>query len=152
MMITQKCQYALRAVFELSRRESEGPVRIAEIAENQAIPVRFLENILNELKHAGFVKSIRGKAGGYLLEQPAGLLTVGKIMRFAQGPILSVGCTDKTDNPCPLQSRCNFLPMWERAAKALSDVYDTTTFADLLNEAGESGQPQPLMCPLDWTI
>ena len=66
MAITQKCQYALRAIYELARR-GEGPCKIGAVAEAQGIPVRFLENILNSLKGAGFVDSARGKDGGYFL-------------------------------------------------------------------------------------
>ena len=65
MMLTQKCQYAMRAVFELAKREGRGPVKINEIAEAQAIPQRFLENILNQLRQGGVVESRRGKEGGW---------------------------------------------------------------------------------------
>jgi hypothetical protein len=61
MWISQKCEYAVRAVFELAKRVGRGPVRIADIAEAQAIPVRFLEVILSQLKQGGFVDSQRGK-------------------------------------------------------------------------------------------
>ncbi len=72
MLVSQKSQYALRAVFELARRNGGLPVKIADIAEAQAIPQRFLEVIMNQLKQGGFVESRRGKRGGYLLARSAG--------------------------------------------------------------------------------
>ena len=67
MAISQKCQYALRAVFELAKHYGQGPVKIADIAKAQAIPLRFLEVILSQLRQGGFAGSRRGNEGGYLL-------------------------------------------------------------------------------------
>ena len=67
MSVSLKCQYGLRALFELARRTGSAPTRIQEIAEAQASPPRFLDNILNQLRRGGFVDSRRGKAGGFAL-------------------------------------------------------------------------------------
>jgi len=143
LLHSQKCQYALRAIYELARRRSEGPIRIADIAEVQAIPARFLENILNELKQGGIVDSVRGRAGGYRLVADPADLTVGDIIRFVQGPIAPVHCMFRGDHDgCPLAGDCPYLPMWRRAEAALKEVYDTTTIAGLLEEAQE-GEPAP---------
>jgi Rrf2 family protein len=88
MLITQKCQYALRAVFALARREGRGPTKIAEIAREQAIPVRFLEVILGQLKQGGFVDSRRGADGGYFIVRSPREIAVGDIVRFIDGPLL----------------------------------------------------------------
>ncbi len=136
MLISQKCQYALRAVFELAKREGRGPVKIAEIAKLQAIPVRFLEVILSQLKQGGFVASQRGSEGGYYLLRDRRELTVGEVIRFVQGPVGPVGCVSETatGNSCPLYGDCAFIHMWERVNKAVSHVYDNTTFQDLIDE------------------
>jgi len=103
------------------------------VAEAQAIPTRFLENILNELKRGGYVRSVRGRAGGYVLARAPGKITVGEIIRFIQGPLLPVQCMfSEHRGQCPLEGKCPYLPMWQRAHQALTQVYDTTTFADLL--------------------
>jgi len=138
MLIPQKTQYALRAVFELAKRRGQGPIRIAEIAEIQAIPLRFLEVILNQLKQAGFVESKRGSGGGYVLARPPSDLSVGEVLRFVQGPVIPVGCMDGTfKGDCPLYENCVFLPMWQRIQDAICDVYDRTSFQDLIDqEAG----------------
>jgi Rrf2 family protein len=135
MSISQKCQYALRSVFELAKQHGDGPVKISDIAKSQAIPTRFLEVILNQLKQGGFVDSRRGSAGGYILSRPASALTVGEIIRFIEGPLSPVQClTGSSGGQCPLHSDCAFLPMWEKAKDALTEVYDSTTFEDLVEQ------------------
>jgi Rrf2 family protein len=133
MLISQKCQYALRAVFELARRWGEGPIKIAEIADAQAIPPRFLEVILSQLKQAGFIESRRGSDGGYALARAPASVTVGDVIQFIQGPVGPVACVSgRTRKACPLYGQCVFLPMWEQAKRALAGVYDQTSFQDLL--------------------
>jgi Rrf2 family transcriptional regulator, cysteine metabolism repressor len=134
-MVSQKCQYAIRATFELAKRHGHGPVKISEIAEAQAIPPRFLEVILNQLKQAGFVQSRRGAEGGYYLARQCSDITVGEIIQFIEGPIVPIACmTDKDGFQCALHGKCVFMGMWQRVAKASSDVYDHTTFQDLIDD------------------
>lgn len=137
MAISQKCQYALRAIYELARREEEGPCKIGTVADVQGIPVRFLENILNSLKSAGFVDSARGKDGGYFLLRKADAITVGEVIRFVQGPLGPVECTTRggDEEDCDFYSDCVFRPMWDKARRALEEVYDGTTFADLVRQS-----------------
>ena len=135
MSISQKCQYALRAVFELAKRDGTGPTTIAEIAEAQAIPPRFLELILGQLRQGGFVESRRGVRGGYLLAAPRQSLSVGEIIRFVDGPIAPVRCVaGSKDTDCPLHGNCAFMGMWGRARDAIAGVYDETTFQDLMDQ------------------
>jgi Rrf2 family cysteine metabolism transcriptional repressor len=135
MPISQKTQYAVRAVFELAKRQGRGATKISEIAEAQAIPQRFLENILNHLKGGGFVESVRGKEGGYLLVRPANELTVGQVLRFVEGPLSPVECmVDGKKVPCSMYGHCAFRSLWKRAEKALEEVYDGTTFEELVKE------------------
>jgi len=140
-MLSQKCQYALRAVFELARRWGRGPVKVAEMAKAQAIPPRFLEVIMGQLKQGRFVVSQRGAAGGYELVRPPAEVTVGEIIRFVEGPLGPVACVTQPEQAdCPLRGRCVFLPMWQRAHQAVAEVYDTTTFQDLLDQERRLGE------------
>ena len=137
MFVSQKCQYALRALFELAKRQGKEPVRIADVAEAQAIPIRFLEVILGELKQGRFVESRRGKAGGYMLAVPPNQVTVGDVVRFVEGPLGPVSCLEENGAPdglCPLHGDCVFLSMWGRAQSAVAQVYDTTSLQDLVDE------------------
>lgn len=135
MNISQKCQYALRALFELAKRQGEGPVSVKTIAKNQAIPVRFLELILRELRQGGLVESRRGVEGGYLLVPRPANLTVGEIIRMVDGPLDPVKCLGAGGTEeCPLLGKCAFLGLWDRARQALAEVYDSTNFEGLLEE------------------
>lgn len=133
MQVPQKTRYALRAVFELAKHYGEGPVRISDIAQRQAIPPRFLEGILNQLRQAGLLRSVRGARGGYELVDDPAHVSIGDMMRVIEGPVAPTACIND-DNPedCPLFGDCVFLPMWKRVAEALTDVYDGTTFGDLV--------------------
>ena len=145
MPISQKCQYAVRAVFQLAKRQGRGTTKISEIAEAQAIPIRFLENILSHLKGGGFVESVRGNEGGYLLAGPAEYLTVGEIVRFMEGPLSPVDCTaGGKKGTCSIYGRCVFLSLWKRAEEALEAVYDGTTFRKLVAQEAEEQQKRVL--------
>jgi len=135
MLVSKKCQYGLRAIFDLCRRARRRPVKTAEIAKAQAIPRRFLEAILSQLKQAGFVASQRGNEGGYVMARSPEELTVGEVIRFIEGPIGPVGCVaDDLQDKCPLYGDCVLLPMWEKVRKAILEVYDNTTFQDLVEQ------------------
>ena len=127
MDISVKGEYALRAVFELSRRGGPEPVKIARIAESQKIPQKFLETILAQLKQGGYLGSRRGAEGGYFLARSADKITVGDILRQIDGPF-QPGKRPFEDEP----PDSPFPEMWERVERALSCVVDRTTFADLL--------------------
>lgn len=130
--LSKKCKYALRAIFELALRGTTVPVKIRSIASAQAIPPRFLEVILAELKHGGFVESRRGNDGGYMLVRPANDLTVGDVIGFLQG---SARCNARTDRQkLSLMGDYVFSRMWENVSNAIADIYNSTTFADLVEQ------------------
>ena len=132
MLISQKCLYALRAVFELSLKESSEPVKINKIADAQNIPPRFLEIILNQLKHAGYVDSRRGKSGGYILARDPKELTVGEIIEALQGPIERADKGDTTAQSGPRRGDYAFTHMWDSIKGALISIYSNTSFSDLI--------------------
>ena len=137
MLVSQKAQYALRAVYELARQYGKGWVKISDIAEAQAIPIRFLEVILSQIKQAGFVVSRRGAEGGYMLTVSPKELMVGRVLNFIQGPVGPVECVTEdanTGKKCRFYGDCAFMSLWEKVQKAISDVYDHTTFQDLIDE------------------
>src|SRR5262245_4987008 len=124
MNISVKGEYALQALFDLACQRSGQPVKIADIARRQKIPQKFLELILASLKQGGFVESRRGAEGGYLLARPADHLTVGDVVRFVEGPQPGRNRPRRRpDSP--------FAEMWRTVDRAVSEVIDGTTFADL---------------------
>ena len=129
MRVTQKCQYALRAMLELTLSGGQGPIKIAEIARRQDIPPRFLETILSELNQAGFVDSRRGSTGGYYLARSSKKITVGDVVRFVEGKQ-----GGKWDELRESRGDCVFITLWQRAEDAVNDIFDNTTFESLAEE------------------
>jgi Rrf2 family cysteine metabolism transcriptional repressor len=135
MRISQRCEYALRALFELARRAEEGPVRIEEIARAQKIPKNFLANLLVQLKRGRFVQSRKGPEGGYFLSRPPRQITVGEVVRFLDGPIGPIQCVARPGaERCPTFPGCGLFPLWKRLHEALAGLVDRTSIADLVEE------------------
>ena len=149
MSVSSKCYYAIRAVYALAEHGAEAPMKIAEIAEKEMIPIRFLEVILNQLKGGGFVQSRRGAEGGYKLARSPEAITVGEIMRYVDGPIAPVDCVSQSrPKECEFHGECHFFGFWGRMREAISGVVDQTTFADLLRENAQRKRAYIS----DWTI
>lgn len=139
MTISQKCYYAIRAVFELAQAPEGKAVKIGQIAERQNIPAKFLEAILGQLKGGGFVESRRGAEGGYLLARSPRSLSLGEIIRFVEGPLGPVNCGGKGQSCGQPPSECVFAGVWDAAEKALASVYDGVTFQDLVDRSRHPG-------------
>lgn len=130
--VSKKCRYALRAIFELALRDTTEPVKIQDIASAQGIPPRFLEVILAELKHGGFVESRRGNDGGYILSRPARELTVGEVISFLRGGFHRRTPTGRHGSG--LMGDYVFSKMWEKVSAAISDIYNSSNFADMVEQ------------------
>jgi Rrf2 family protein len=139
MNVSVKCEYALRAVLDLTLAPQGQPTRIADIAARQAIPQKFLETILADLKKAGFLESKRGAEGGYLLGKPADLITVGQVIRTLEG-----GRTGRA----ALEARGPLEELWGRVDDAVAGVIDRTTFAEL----GRSWRERQMRYVPNWEI
>ncbi len=135
MSVSQKSRYALRATFELAKRFGQGPTSSSQIASIQSIPPRFLELILNQLVGGGVAQSRRGARGGYMLACAPRELTVGRLLRLTEGEVAPVDCEVCGGGAdCPLGDHCVFAALWERAERAMLDVYDGTSFQDLIDQ------------------
>ena len=132
MKISRKCQYSLKALFELAWRNSGKPVRTYSIAEAQRMSPRFTEVILNELKRGGFVESKRGNTGGYMLARDASDTTVREVIEYIQGPISLVPEATKAVGDADLLGDTAFKELWQEVDNAVCDVCGSKTFADLV--------------------
>lgn len=142
MNLSRKCQYALRALFELAKTRGDRPRTSREIAEAQAIPANFLELILKELRQAGWLESSRGPNGGYTLAVSPELLSVGEVIRFIDGPFAPVKCMAGTGGRhCMEVHRCPFAKLWDRAESYLSELYDTTSLQDIVDDHAAATLP-----------
>jgi Rrf2 family cysteine metabolism transcriptional repressor len=124
MNISVKGEYALQAIFDLASQRPGEPVKIAEIARRQRIPQKFLELILSGLKQGGFVESRRGAEGGYLLARSPESISIGEVLRYIEGPQDRGRQRRKAETP--------FTAVWQEVDRAVSDIVDRKTFADLL--------------------
>jgi Rrf2 family protein len=131
MRITYKGDYALKTILDLALHYGNSPVTISDLAERADIPIKFLEQILLDLKRGGFVESRRGKVGGYLLAKQPSRIKVGDVIRFIDGPIEPIACVDKKYHGCNDIYRCIFRNIWEEVAKNTAKVIDNITFEDL---------------------
>ena len=131
MNISVKGEYALHAIFDLASRETGEPVKIADIANRQKIPQKFLELILAGLKQGGFVESRRGADGGYLLSRPADAITVGEVLRYVEG--------NRNVRPSSRKLEPDaFADVWRKVDDAVSRVVDRTSFAEVVRSWRES--------------
>jgi Rrf2 family protein len=136
-MISQKAKYALRALVALARAGRGQSRMIGEISQDQAIPKKFLEQILLELKRAGMVNSRRGRMGGYELLRAPEEITYGEVLRLIDGPIAPLPCLSKIAyrkcSDCKDEASCEVRHVFERVTLATRAVLDQTTLADSLN-------------------
>jgi Rrf2 family protein len=132
LKVSQKLEYAMRAMIELADRRHEGAlVPAREIAARQQIPVRFLEQQLGALSKAGLVESFRGGGGGCRLAHPPSEITVGEIADAIEGQIYPMFCLEPSDHTCFQDARCGLQGFWADVARAAQAVFDQTTVADL---------------------
>jgi len=134
MKITYKGDYALKAVLDLALHYDKGLVTIHEIAQRIDAPIKFMEQVLLDLKRGGFVESRRGKIGGYMLAKHPCEIKVGDVVRFIDGPIEPIACVEKNYSGCVDIRKCVFKDIWQRVAEATADIIDNITFEDLTNQ------------------
>lgn len=133
MKISTKGRYALRLMLDLALNDAGKPVRIREIAKRQEISDKYLEQIISILNKAGYVRSVRGPQGGYLLTRKPEEYTVGMILRLTEGSMLPVDCIDDENAFCSHMDTCATSIVWHRLNDAIRDVIDNITLADLVD-------------------
>jgi len=134
MRITYKGDYALKALLDLSIHYELGVSTINDIAKRIDAPVKFLEQVLLDLKKGGFVESRRGNVGGYQLAKNPAEITLGEVIRFIDGPIEIIACVEKNYSNCLDLNKCVFKNIWQRVTQATSDIVDNVNFADLAGQ------------------
>src|SRR5918998_1206975 len=130
MRISAKADYAVRAAVELAASEESEPVKGERVAEAQSIPLKFLENILVDLRLAGIVNSRRGPDGGYWLARPADEITVAHVIRAADGPLASVR-GEKPEELAYEGAAAELREVWIALRQSLRDVLEHVTIAQV---------------------
>src|SRR6266481_4847845 len=134
MKLSLRGEYALRALLVLGLNYHQNVVRIQTISEQQNIPKRFLEHILNDLKSAGIVRSKRGVAGGYRLARKPDQITVASVVRHIEGALAPVSCVSDRfyeKCSCPDESRCAIRSVMKEIRDAVVKIAERVTIADL---------------------
>ncbi|MFA6350205.1 MAG: Rrf2 family transcriptional regulator [Candidatus Omnitrophota bacterium] len=135
MKLTFKGDYAVKTILDLSVHYGQYPVTIPDLARRSDIPIKFLEQILLDLKRGGFVESRRGKIGGYLLAKHPSKITVGDVVRFIEGPLEPIECVQDGYKGCRDLKKCVLREVWCKVGKAITGVVDAVTFEELVKKS-----------------
>ncbi len=135
MKISTKGRYALRVMLDLAQNHSGEFIPLRDVAERQGITVKYLEQIINTLNKARFLKSSRGNGGGYKLTHDPAQYRVGDILRSVEGGMAVVACLEDTPNACPRSGECVTLPFWRGLNRVVEEYVNSVTLADLMREA-----------------
>lgn len=129
-------------------------VQVAELAENDRLPAKFLEQIMQALREGGFVTSQRGKFGGYRLARPAAKITIGEVIRRLEGPLAPIGCVSQTAYEkctCPDEEHCGLRMLMLDVRNAIAGILDRYTLADVvevtLRKLRRDQRPLPFAAP-----
>lgn len=149
--LSKKTLYSLRALYVLSRAHGRS-VLIADMAESERIPKKFLEQILLKLKESGLVVSKKGKGGGYALARRPDSITLGQVIRMIEGPLAPVPCASETAfrkcDECIDDRYCETRIVMRQVRDEMARILDKTTLADAcrkVDEARQDTEPQGLM-------
>jgi Rrf2 family protein len=145
LKISQKLEYAMRAMIELALRREDGElVPAREIALAQQVPLRFLEQQLGALHKAGLVESFRGAGGGCRIAKDPAEIRVADIADAIEGQLFPMFCLEPSDHTCFQDSRCGLQGFWGDVARAIQGVFEETTVADLTDRHRRMAPTRPV--------
>ncbi len=135
MKLSAKVEYGVRAMAILAFYYQSGPLPLREIAEQESISLKFLEQIFPNFRRSGLIISVRGSRGGYLLSRPPAEIKVGDIVRAVDGPITPVNClSDNGSDPCcHRREGCLTRQVWEKLRDKINDVLDDVSLDELID-------------------
>lgn len=135
-MMSNKTKYGLNALLYLSQKYNQGPTLIADLAQEERIPKKFLELILLDLKNHGILESKKGKGGGYQLARHPSEIKFGQVIRILDGPLAPVSCVSQTAykpcKECKDEHHCGIRLVMKDVRDAMANILDKTSLADVL--------------------
>ncbi len=134
MKLSTRTRYGMRAIIELAQHEGKRPLQLKVIAERQDISVKYLEQLMSLLRSAGFVRSVRGSKGGYILARPADQIKLSEVFRCLEGPVTTAECTED-ESYCERATDCAAREVWKRVESAIHGVLDSIKLSDLIQQA-----------------
>jgi Rrf2 family protein len=138
MKLSKRGEYGLRAMIDIGLAHELGRdlLQLNELALNEKIPVKFLEQILIDLKQGGFLESVRGKYGGYRLAKPGKEVVIGQIVRYLDGPLAPICCVSQTAYErctCPDEAHCGLRMLMLDVRNAIANILDRYSLADIVD-------------------
>lgn len=137
MKISTKGRYALRLMMDLAENNTGSPISLKDVAKRQDISDKYLEQIISILNKAGYVRSVRGAQGGYMLKMEPQNYTVGMILRQTEGSLAPVACIEDDEIVCDRQQQCVTSIVYKKIKDAISGVVDNITLQDLVDWQNE---------------
>jgi Rrf2 family protein len=134
MKTSSKARYSLHLVIDIAQHQDEGPVALREVAFRQGLSLKYLEQLAKALTRDGYLKSVRGAQGGYLLARGAATISAGDVLRSADGGLLAAACIDPGIRACPRQQSCGTSRFWLGLRDAIDTYADNVTIAELAND------------------
>lgn len=137
MKLSRRGEYGLRALISLgiAAEVNRELVQVSEIAENEQLPIKFLEQIMQQMKEAGMISSVRGKYGGYRLNKAAKDIPIGSVVRLIDGPLAPIGCVSQSAYEkctCPDEVHCGLRMLMLDVRNAIAGILDRYTLADVV--------------------
>lgn len=141
MKLSTKGRYGVTAMYDLALHYGDGPISLKSVAQRQGISEHYLEQLMGVLRKTGYVASVRGAQGGYVLAKDPAVITVGDIIRALEGPIAPVDCvaTDEAARYCERSQQCVTRGIWAKIRDSINEVIDAITLADLCREEQQQG-------------
>ena len=134
MKLSTRTRYGMRATIELAQYDAPRPLQLKLIAERQDISVKYLEQLMSMLRSAGFVRSIRGSKGGYVLAKPPEQIKLSDLFHSLEGTVTTAECTEDEDY-CGRSADCAAREVWVKVETAINEVLSKITLADLVKSA-----------------
>ncbi len=131
LKLSTKGQYGVRAMYEIAKGFGSGPVTIKRISEEQHVSIAYLEQILNKLRRAGIIKSVKGPGGGYILSRDPKQITIGEILNELEGPVAITSCLDPKEG-CVRVDSCVTHLLWKALGDNIKRFLDGMKLQDLL--------------------
>ena len=143
MKLSTKGRYGLKAMFQLSLNQSNGPIPLKNIASKQNISEQYLEQIFSSLKKSGLVQSVRGAQGGYLLSKEPKDIKVSDIMNILEGPVEVADCIDNVS--CDNIDCCATRLLWTKIKNSIDEVMESITLQDIVDDYNEMKDKNSLL-------
>jgi Rrf2 family cysteine metabolism transcriptional repressor len=136
MKLSTRTRYAVRAIIELAQNDSRKPLQLKIIAQRQDISVKYLEQLMAVLRSAGFVRSVRGSKGGYVLAKAPNQIKLNEVLHRLEGTVTTVECVENKDS-CSRSVDCVARYLWMQVEQAIDKVLEAITLQDLVDKAND---------------